>query len=64
MADLTGAIETNAGGPKRVSGDAGSAEAHSLTEQIEADRYLKSQESASKLKRGIVFAKFRTQGAV
>lgn len=64
MADLTPEIETNAGGPKRASGDAGSVEAHSLTEQIEADRYLKSQEAATKPKRGLLFGKFRTQGAV
>ena len=40
MADeLDDEIRTNAEGPAKVSGDAGSVEQHKLTEQIEADRY-------------------------
>jgi len=45
---LDDAIRDNAGGPKRASGDAGSVEQHSLTEQIEADRYLNSKEAVKK----------------
>jgi len=33
-------IESNATGPKRAAGDAGSIEQHPLLEQIEADRYI------------------------
>ena len=49
MADLDNTIRDNAAGPKRASGDSGSMEQHSLTEQIEADRYLASK-TASRLK--------------
>ncbi len=46
--DLQQSIQENAQGPKRASGDSGSVEQHSLTEQIEADRYLSSKEAAKK----------------
>jgi len=38
--DLDNTIRENAQGPKRAAGDSGSVEQHSLTEQIEADKYL------------------------
>ena len=41
------AIQDNAAGPKRASGDAGSVEQHSLTDQIAADKYLASKAAAS-----------------
>ena len=44
--DLDNTIRENAAGPKRAAGDSGSVEQHSLTEQIEADRYLASKEAA------------------
>jgi hypothetical protein len=46
--ELEQSIRENAAGPKRASGDAGSVEQHSLTEQIEADRYLASKQAAKK----------------
>lgn len=46
--DLEQTIRENASGPARVQGDAGSVEQHSLTEQIEADRYLASKQAATK----------------
>ncbi|MBI5865599.1 MAG: hypothetical protein HZB38_14040 [Planctomycetes bacterium] len=42
------AIHENAAGPKKAQGDSGSVEQHSLTEQIEADRYLASKEAVKK----------------
>jgi len=42
------AIRDNAAGPKKAEGDSGSVEQHSLTEQIEADRYLASKDAAKK----------------
>ena len=51
MADdptITDAIRENAAGPKRAQGDSGSVEQHSISEQIEADRYLSSKEAAKK----------------
>jgi len=44
--DLTDTIQTNAAGPKRVRGDSGEMEQHPLSDQIVADRYLKSQTAA------------------
>ena len=35
-------IKENTAGPKRVSGDAGSVEQHSLTDQIAADKHIQS----------------------
>ncbi len=46
--DLEQTIRENASGPAKASGDAGSVEQHSLTEQIEADRYLASKRAANK----------------
>lgn len=49
MADtVQDAIKENAQGPKRAQSDSVSVEQHSLTEQIEADRYLSSKEAAKK----------------
>jgi len=45
--DLQSQIEENASGPKRVSGDAGSVEQHSIQDQIAADRYLSTKQAAS-----------------
>lgn len=45
---ITDAIRENAAGPKRAQGDAGSVEQHDLKDQIEADRYLASNEAAKK----------------
>jgi len=63
MADeLDNTIRENAQGPAKVAGDAGSVEQHSLTEQIEADRYLASKEAATDKKRGLRFNKLVPPG--
>lgn len=62
MPDLTDTIETNAEGPKRVTGDTGSVEQHSLQDQIAADRYLKGDEGAEKAHRGLRFTKLVMPG--
>ena len=46
--DLEQNIRDNAAGPKRAQADSVSVEQHSLTEQIEADRYLSSKVAAKK----------------
>jgi len=43
--NLEDAIKENASGPKRVQGDSGSVDQHSLQDQIAADRYLASKEA-------------------
>ena len=51
MADepnLEDAIRENAAGPKRAEGDSVVVKQHSLTDQIEADRYLSSKDAVKK----------------
>jgi hypothetical protein len=55
-------IEQNAAGPKRVKGDSGEIEQHSLKDQIEADRYLRSKEAVSK-GLGLRITKMKPSGA-
>ena len=43
--NLEDVIRENASGPKRVQGDSGSVDQHSLQDQIAADRYLASKEA-------------------
>ncbi len=64
MSDLSDSIEENAAQPKKMSVDGTSAEQHSIKDQIEADRYLQSQNAAAGKKRGIVLARFRHNGTV
>ncbi len=45
-AGLKDAIAENAKGPKRVQGDSGSVEQHSLQDQIAAERFLQSKKAA------------------
>ena len=61
--DLDNTIRENAQGPKRAAGDSGSVEQHSLTEQIEADRYLSSKAAAKSKSRGLRFNKLVPPGA-
>ncbi len=61
--ELDDAIEQNAKGPAKASGDTGSVEQHKLAEQIEADRYLASKEAAKKPHRGLRFNKLVPPGA-
>lgn len=57
-------IKTNAEGPKKVTGDAGSVEQHSLKDQIEADRYLASKTASRRSGLGIKITKTVPPGAV
>ena len=61
--DLQNKIRENAVGPAKVAGDAGSVEQHKLTDQIEADRYLRSKEAAKSKSRGLRFNKLIPPGA-
>jgi len=63
MADLNDAIQQNAQGPAKASGDAGSVEQHKLTEQIAADRYMASKEATKSPRRGLLFNKLVPPGA-
>jgi hypothetical protein len=60
---LTDQIRENAQGPRRASGDSGSVEQHSLTEQMAADRYLASKEAAKRKGMGIRVGKMIPPGA-
>jgi hypothetical protein len=59
---ITDAIIENATGPIRAQGDGGSIEQHPLSEQIAADRYVKSK-NASRTGLGIKFVKLIPPGA-
>jgi hypothetical protein len=64
MADeIRDAILSNAQGPKSVSGDGGSVQAHDLGEQIEADRYLSERTAVGTTRRGLRFSKMVPPGA-
>ena len=43
--NLDNTVRENAAGPRKASGDSGSVEQHSLTDQIAADRYLNSKQA-------------------
>ena len=59
---LKDAILENAKGPKKVSGDAGSVEQHSLQDQIAAERFLASKEATRKPGLGIRLTKLSPDG--
>ena len=56
-------IRDAAAGPKRVRGDQGEVESHSLAEQIAADRYLSSKQ-ATKRGRGFRITKVSAPGSL
>ncbi len=56
-------IRENASGPRRASGDSGSVDQHSLTQQIAADRYLASKEAAKAKRLGIRIGRMIPPGA-
>jgi hypothetical protein len=60
--DLKNAIEENATGPKRASGDGVSVEQHSLTDQIAADKYLQSKQAMKTQGLGIKLLKISPGG--
>jgi hypothetical protein len=51
-------------GPKKVSGDAGSVEQHSISDLIEADKYLSSKEAAKGRGIGIKLSKIEPDGTL
>lgn len=53
--EVSDAIESAATSPKRVRTDAGEVEAHSLRDQIEADKYLAAKAAARTRNRGLRF---------
>ncbi len=62
--DLDNTIKTNAKGPAKASGDAGSVEQHKLTDQIAADKYLASKKASRAKGLGIKLAKIAPGGTV
>ena len=60
---LEQSIRESAQAPKRAQGDSGSAEQHSLNEQIDADRYLASKEAGKKQRRGLRLSKLVPPGS-
>ncbi len=61
--DLTNQILENASGPKAAKGDSGSMEQHSLSDQIEADRYLASKKAAGSKGMGLKVSQLIPPGA-
>jgi hypothetical protein len=64
MSDIETVIKNNAAGPKSASGDAGSVEQHSLTDQIAADKHIQSKQAMSSKGLGIKLVKLSPGGAV
>ncbi len=60
--DLQRLIAENAAGPKRVEGDAGSVEQHSLRDQIAAEKFLQSKKANQGGKFPLSFHKIRPGG--
>jgi hypothetical protein len=61
---LDNAIQTNAQGPAKASGDSGSIEQHALSDQIAADKYLESKKASRSKGLGVKFAKLSPGGTV
>jgi len=63
MADtVREAVEENALGPRKASGDSGSVEQHPLKDQIEAARFEGAQSAAGKNHLGLRFIKLDPPG--
>jgi len=61
---LANEILENAKGPKKVAGDAGSVEQHSLQDQIAAERFLAAKEATRRRGLGIKLVKLSPDGTV
>jgi len=61
---LDKSIAQNAAGPRKVSGDSGSVEQHSLQDQIAADKYLESKKASRAKGLGVKLAKISPGGTV
>ncbi len=62
--EIEQAIEQNATGPRRASGDSGSVEQHSIADQIAADKHLQSKKAAQSKGLGIKLNKISPDGTV
>ncbi|MCD4823461.1 MAG: hypothetical protein K8S55_02555 [Phycisphaerae bacterium] len=62
--DLNNTIAENAAGPRKASGDSGSVEQHSLTDQIAADKFLESKKASRSNGLGIKLVKLSPGGTV
>ena len=60
--DLNEVLLETASGPKKVSGDAGSVEQHSISDLIAADKYLASKEATKGRGLGIKLSKIEPDG--
>ena len=56
-------IRDNAAGPKKATGDSGSVEQHSLSDQITADKYLASKKAVQSKQLGIRMSKLVPSGS-
>lgn len=61
--DLEQSIRENAQQPAKTSVDSVNVEQHSLADQIEADRYLKSREAMRSKRLGLRFTKIVPPGS-
>jgi hypothetical protein len=61
--ELEQSIRENAQQPVKASGDSGSVEQHSLSEQIEADRYLQEKRAMKSRRLGLRFTKIIPPGS-
>jgi hypothetical protein len=59
MATDASDIKTSAGKPKRVSGDQGSVEVHSIEDQIAADKYQEAKKRTRSGKNPFAGLRFR-----
>ena len=62
--NLDNVIEQNATGPRKASGDSGSIEQHSLTDQIAVDKYLESKKASRAKGLGVKLAKISPGGTI
>lgn len=62
-ATVSNAIDQNARGPRRVQVGSQSVEQHSIQDQIEADKYAKSQTASSRNHLGLRFIQIVPPGA-
>lgn len=62
--DILDKIAENAEAPKQVSGDSGSVQQHDLSDQIEADRYVRARDAQAQRARGFRVSKIVPPGTV
>jgi len=60
--NLSDTIEENAQGPAEAAGDSSRVRQHSLKDQIEADKYLRSKEAQASKSKGLVFRRLIPPG--